>query len=33
MFLESDVTIGWLMKKNSAYVVNLKLISEAQRVF
>jgi len=29
----NDVTVGWLMKNNSAYLVNLKLICEAQGVF
>jgi len=29
----NDITVGWLMKNNSAYLVNLKLICEAQGVF
>jgi len=29
----SDITVGWLMKKSGDYVVNLKLICEAQMVF
>jgi len=28
-----EVTVGWLMKNNSAYLLNLKFICEAQGVF